>query len=629
MNRTPCRGILTAIALATCAYLALALESYAADEPAGWAPQDAVLYVGVANCDEFVAAAKKTSTWQMLHDPALKGTVEPWTEFATKLQELMSGKLGLDSPKQLEVYPHGGLVLFAVLSPPGGAEGKENAHLGVVMEMGESLEAMQRLTRAVVEKALENKARRDTKEVAGTEITTIRFGSSAPADEADKAPSADNSALDEIHELIEELPMDDFSKMALHDALVELEPPEEFAFAFADSKFVLASDTETAVQTVRQLKKGKEGSFATTSAMGVLRRQCDLKAQVQVVVNLPIILDLASKKDPETAKVVRGMGLNALGPVVLTYEVAPGKGVDTRVRGFLQIKGERTGVAKLLMMANTKTAPAASIGAEAAIYGSVNLSPAEILAEVLQIASRVDPEAGEQMRASLKVPQPDGSMLDIQKDVVDHLSGPLFGMMTLAPPYDADHVNAMLALGHSSRAAIEKLLALVPPGMVMPREMMGSVIYESPMIPIQGLAAALTERVLIIPGTKGAIESYIRAEGRQDGGLADDSDFKRIARLMPKQSCAVLYTNGRAVFEAQLAIDKAGDVPEEPPMFAPAGTLLRAGLVQDFVGKGVPDAESLRKYLTVAMLTLSSETDGLRLEALSLLPPPKDASAPR
>lgn len=631
MNRSLSRGFLTAFALVICVHLAFASESYAADEPAAWAPKDAALYVGIADCDEFVAAAKRTSAWQMLDDPVLKETVTPWKEFATKLQELVTGKLGLDSPKQLEVYPLGGVALFAVLSPSGGDGDEGDAHLGAVMEMGENLEAMQRLARAVVEKALESEARRDTREVAGNQITTIRFKPPSPADDAPSAdgppsdpggaPSADGSTSDEIHELIEELPLDDISKMALHEALGDLKPPEEFAFAFVGSKLVLGSDTETAVHTVRRLKKDREESFAATSAMGVLRRHCDPKAQVQVVLNIPIVLDLSSKQDPEVAKIVRGLGLGALGPAAMTYEVAPGEGVDSQLRGFLEIKGERTGVAKLLMMANTRTAPAATISADAATYGSVNLKPAEILAEVVRITSRIDPQAGEQLRASLKVPQQDGSVLDIQKDVVDHLSGPLFGMMTLTKPYDADSVNAMLALGHSSRAAIEKLLALVPPGMVIPREMMGSVIYESPMVPIQGVAAALTERVLIIPATKGAVESHIRAEGREDGGLADDPDFKRIAGLMPKQSCAVVYSNGQAIFDAQIAIDKAGDLPDQPQMFWPAGTYLRWTLIQDFPGKGVADAASLRKYATLTMFTLRSEPDGLRMDALGLLPP--------
>lgn len=147
------------------------------------------------------------------------------------------------------------------------------------------------------------------------------------------------------------------------------------------------------------------------------------------------------------------------------------------------------------------------------------------------------------------------------------------------------------------------------------------MIYESPMIPIQGLAAALTDRVLIALGTKGAIESYIRAEERTDGGLADDPDFKRIARLMPKKSCAVIYANSRALFDAQLAIHRAADLPEQPPMFAPVGTYLRWMLLQNFTGQDVPDPTVIRKHMGLSMMTLSSESDGLRLDVIGLVPP--------
>ncbi|MCP4245598.1 MAG: hypothetical protein GY778_00975, partial [bacterium] len=418
---------------------------------------------------------------------------------------------------------------------------------------------------------------------------------------------------------IDELPLDEMVKTVLHDWFDDFKPPKEFAFTFAGSKLVLALDTDTVVQTVRRLKKGREASFAASPAMATLRRHCEPRAPVQMVVNLPLIIELMTKEMPEEAETIRGFGWPALGPAVMTYEVAPGDDVDGRVRGFLEIKGERSGVPKLLMMTNTPTAPRSIIGADTAVYGSINISPAEILAEALRITRRIDPEAGEAMQAGLKLPQEDGSVLDIQKDVVDHLSGPLFGMLTLAKPYDAEHVNAMIALGHRSRAGVEKLVALIPHGFVVPREMKGSIIYEAPMIPAQGLGAALTDRVLIVPGTKGAIESYIRAEGRSDGGLAEDPEFKRTARLMPKKSCAVVYANGRSIFDAQLAIHRAADLTEQPPMFAPAGTYLRWMLLQYFSGQEVPDPTAIREHMGPSMMTLSSESDGLRLDIVNLI----------
>jgi len=608
-------------ALAACTPFLIATEARAADDPAAWAPGDAAFYLGITNGDAFVKAVKKTSNYQLLHDPILKDSVAPWTEFATKLEKMAADKLGLDNPKQLELYPHGAVALFGILRLPNGEGDEGDAHAGCVMDMGEDLDAAKRLAHTVVEKALAHEGRRSTKEIAGTEITTIRFAQKEPSDDADVEAAAspeETGGDDEIAELIESLPIEEAAKAAIADMLRTMEPPDEFAFAFVDSKLVLTSDTETAAQAVRRLKKGKEGTFAGSSAMKTLRRHCDADAQVQVVVNLPLIIDLASKEDPEAAKVNRGLGLDALGPAVTTFNLAPEHGVNARVTGFLEIKGEVTGIAKLLKMKNTKTAPAATIGADAVLYGSINLNPSEILAEVLEITGRIDPQAGEQMRAGMKVPQQDGSELDVQKDVVDHLTGPLFGMMTAAKPYDADHVNAMIALGHRSRAGVAKLLALLPPGMLIPRDMMGSTIYESPMLPVLGLGAALTERVLVVLGTKGLVESYIRAEGREGGGLADDPDYKKIARMMPKQSCAVMYANDRAYFEAQAAIDKAGDAATEPPMYSPAGAFLRYFLLQNYVGEGTPEAAGLAKYFGPSMVTLTTEPEGLRLDVLQI-----------
>ncbi|MCP4245610.1 MAG: hypothetical protein GY778_01035, partial [bacterium] len=175
MNDTARLPLLAVSALGALVLLDPASIARAGDQPAEWAPKDTVLYLGVPDCDAFAAAAKKTATWKLINDPALEKMFAPWKEFGGKLEKLAAGKLGLDSPKQLKVFPRGGLAAFVVFSPSTGPDDEGAPHLGLIMEMGENREAMQRLTRAVVAKAVEHEAQRSTREVAGAEITTVRF----------------------------------------------------------------------------------------------------------------------------------------------------------------------------------------------------------------------------------------------------------------------------------------------------------------------------------------------------------------------------------------------------------------------------------------------------------------------
>ncbi len=600
--------------------LCFGAESLSADSPAAWAPKDSIIYVGITNCDAMVASAKKTAGWRMMEDPAARKLTDRWKKVTKKIQQFIADKLGLESPKELEVYPHGPAALFLTLAPPANEDEAPQPSVGLIMDMGEDIDRMKVLVRKALRKAYDRGARKSVKEIAGTEVMTIRFKRKSDREEMETQGGPDPELMALAQEIAEALELDPMEAMALNQTLSNLgvKLPKEFAFAYSGSRFVLASDTRTAEQAVKRLKGGTESSFAADAAMRSLSRHCAPNADVQFVVNIPGVVELASASNADAPKSIKALGLRSLGALVSTFEVAPSSGIDFRGRGFLQVRGEPVGVAKLLMMPNRRTAPPASISADTAVFGSANINPSAILAEVIEIATRMNAAWGEQMRAAMKRPQLDGSMLDIQKDVVDYLTGPLFGGLTLSSPYDNDHVGAMLALGHRSRQAVDKLLAMIPPGVLMASEMMGSTIFDA-ALPVSGVALAVTDKVLIVPGTRPTIESYIRGENRDGGGLADDPEFKRALRHVPRESSVMFFGSGRKLFDAQMAIHKAGDLTDSPQLFmSSAGAFLRYALLQNFIGAELEDARPLRKYQTSAILTVSRQSDGLRFDGVYL-----------
>ncbi|MCH7604341.1 MAG: hypothetical protein IIB54_16425, partial [Planctomycetes bacterium] len=536
------------------------------------------------------------------------------------VQEFVANKLGLDSAKELEVYPRGTATFFLSLAPPAKKGGDPEPSVGVVMDMGEDIDRLKSLVKKIVRKALDKGARKETKEVAGIEVTTIHFKKDdTDGDQAPGGPDPDVMAL--VQDIVEALELDQMQAMGLNQAaaMARFSPPDQFAFAYSGSVFILASDARTAQQTARRIKDGAENSFAGDAAMRSLKRHCAPKADMQFVVNLPRLMALIREADSEAAKGAKAIGLGSFGAFVSTLEFAPSGEIDGHIRGFLEIKGNAVGLAKLLMMPNRRTAPPASISADVAIFANANIDPSAILSEVVEIVARINPDAGEKLRAGMKFPQADGSTLDIQKDIIGFMTGPLFGGLLLSSPYDNDHVGAIIVLGHKSREAMEKLLAMIPipPGILVPREMMGNTIYDVSVIP--GLSIGVTDKVLIVLGTQPAIDSYLRGETRAGGGLAESPEFKRALRHVASESNVMLFFDGKRLFDAQLAIQKAGDVAEMPQfMAAPAGAFLRYALLQDFIGNKIEDAKALRKYQTSGIFTMSKQADGLRFDAVTL-----------
>ena len=597
-------------------------RALAADNVAEWVPEDTMVYVGVSDCDELVAAFKKTRSWQAMDDPALEDVIQPYKKLTENLRKLLAKELGLDSPKELEVYPHGGLAAFLRLDPPPAEDEDPEVHAGLVMDMGEDVDRAKGLADKIVQVSLEEGGRKDVEEVAGTQVTTIEF----KKDESEEGGEDEYEArVARVETILEDVELDEVMKAIIEQILTEIEPPEEFAFAFSRSLLVVGTDAETVKATVKRLRRGADTSFAGSAAMRSLRRRLDQPSHMQFVFNLPLLIDMIMEEvDPDDKREMRAVGLPALGVLMGTAAIVPSRGVELRMDGFWEIGPERAGLGNILLMENRKTDPPSGVSADTVMYVSVNLSPSKILSEVLSITSRIDREGGDAMRAGLKMPQEDGSVLDIQKDIVDKLAGPLQLTLSLAKPYDAENTNVLVALGHKSAEAMAKLLAMVPPNVITVKEMLGNTVFELAMIP--GAMGGFTDRVIIPFGTKNAVEAYIRSEGKTGRGLADDPDFKRVARHLPKQSCVMFYMNGGRISDAQVALHESGDIdPEEPPMLgATLGDYIRWGLGQASAGGQFKDPETLRKYQTNGMVTVSTEPDGLRFVGVNVPAEPAD-----
>jgi hypothetical protein len=579
---------------------------------AEWAPEDTLMFIGVPNFDDLIDSTKKISAYKMYQDPAIKDTIRPFKKIMENAQKMLAKELGIDSPKELELYPHGGVVLIASATDKRDDKGKPKEQFAAIMDMGEDLDRARKLVKKIISRCLDKGATKSVSKASGIEITNIKFAESK-ADESEEKDDRDSSIANAI---LENTGVDDVTGMMLTQILDNLHTPEEFATAFFESRLLVGSDAEALKVSIRQLKKGAKKSLAESPAGRLLKRKCNDKAQIQFVVNIPRILALAAGEDAEKGKRMRATGVQSFGAMVTTVELAVSDKMEFRLRGHMEIGSDPTGVPKLFMMKNTKTTPPATMPADSLLCATVNVNPSDILSEVIAISTRIDPADGERMRAGLKVPQPDGSVLDIQKDIVDHIVGPLSISLSASSPFKRDDFNFLMAIGHKSRDAVTKLMAMVPPGMLIPSEMLGETIYETPMVP--GAAMGITDRVIIPVATKKAVEAHIRSEGKEGRGLANDPDFKAIAKHVPKKSSAMFYVNALRGFDAQAAIVKAGDVNLDgsPMPGMHLGDILRLSFAKQSQARDMDNPDALRKYQSSIIFTVRTESDGLRFDAV-------------
>lgn len=591
------------------ATLSLAPASVRAEDPvAEWAPADAIMFVGVPNCDDLYEACKKTRSYSSLEDPAMKKTIQPFKKFAENAQKLIAKEIGLENPKELEIYPHGGLAFFLRLDMPGG-EDDEEPKACLVAEMGQDAERARAIADKIVRRCVEKGGERKVVEFGGTEIITIEFKPGEDASEEGETASPPSSKMDALMEGVE---IEDMQYVLI--ALSQMQGPESFTFAFADTRILLGTDAEVIKDTVARIRSGAEGSLAGVRDVRSFASRVPGKPDLLFVINFPALFEGLARSD-EDKKIMTGLSLDAMGALVMSMQVAPAKDLDARLRGFMRIESRPHGMGRILMMQNIDTEPPSGVSADTIAFASINLSPSMLFEEILAVTEQMDPESAEMMRSSMTIPQADGSTLDIKSDVIGQLIGPLTFGLEMSKPFDADHVNLIARLGHKSRDAMAKLAAMLPAGMFMPGEMLGHKVFGTPMMP--GLAMGFTDRAVIPFATRKALENYIRSEGQSGRGLAQTEGFRHAMKYVPQQSCVVFYTDSPRMVEAQIALaEKAKDDTEDDSEVATLSSYIIQGIMQS-TQKDIELLKASRKYESSVILTVSTESDGLAIDMAS------------
>jgi hypothetical protein len=581
-------------------------------EPAEWVPENAIAYLGITDVDRMWSNFKKTAAYRMAQEDAVgtsAGAVnlgEIIKKFKTRVAQVLD-----IPPSQIESPFGGGFALYAVL-PPGTAP--EDMDGVVVAGVGDE-ERMQRYYDAALAKLKQN-GRVESKSAAGVTIDVFTA-------DPDRTAATDDEAADEEFDMGGNGPFDQFSPAMVDDALDKLfapdSLPDSLAMCLTDDQRLVLGSSEDAVRGALRVEKRE--SLAQTADHEALLRHLKRPGTVRFLVNIPRIIEVARAEAEGADAAEFRQGLQIIGAGSLRSLVGHlrmgASAYDSKAEMLFLMQGERSGLAEVLSMNNMDTAPPDSVSASAAAYLGINLNVPQLLDRIERMIRANDPAMADQMRASLEsMPTPDGSTINIRKELIDHLVGPLTLSLSIKKPYGAENIITLFRLGHRDQNAVVRALSnpALTQGMLQPREVRGTPVFDALFPP---MSVAVTGDALV-QGSMAAVEQAL--ESRAGEPLAQTEAWKRAARFVPERSWFVLFVDNRQLTEAALAL------ADQPGALAGAmdlGSLLMNFMIEGMKASGGGDLAQQRaalKYAAPTVMTISTTDEGLHFSAVTLNP---------
>lgn len=606
LTRLACAALLTVLALQPAPAPAQSID------PARLAPRDAWIFLGVTDMDAFWQELERTAAFAAMRDPAGEALAE--YSFLSKLVERGREALGraLDTSPDRLASPFGGPLAAYLVAPPQAGESP-----GAVLILGvDDAELMRGYFDTAIGKFKQLADGYEQVSAGDVQIHAFRSEprepTSAAADDLPFDPNTDPTTLDDEA-------MDQFAEAMFGELLSGENLPPRLSLALSDDRLYVA-DTVEHVRAALRLARGGE-SLADDEDYRLIEQKFSPAGPMRFMLNTPAIVAHLRRESESFADAAALLGLGSFGPLIGHAGFGEPDSFESRMDLLALIRGQRTGLARILTPPNAEVAPPREISTENVLYASLNLGRADLLDEIERMVRRKNPQAADQMSQSLgEVQTPDGP-LNIRKDVIDNIQPPVRYLLGFARPIGPDSVRMALSVGHRDRAAMTRLLSLIARSSPMPltdRELNGHVLWETP---VGGFALTATNDQVVF-GSVVTVEALVRGE-RAGEPLAESRQFRAAARHQPAEAWAVLYVDSRRMFEAMIALSRQRDQIMANAMGNPSAMMALAmaeGMTASLKPNELDQAERLVKYQSAGMLTLSTTPDGILISQVTLRP---------
>lgn len=571
---------------------------------AQWMPEEVVAYLGITDWEAVKRDFERTAAMKLMKDERLSGAMEEM-RFFRAFSERISAQLAevLQRPADTIENPLGGALGFGLVAPT-----RSDADDGGMLFIAEVKKRglMSEYYSSIVEQLRAQMNDYERVDVSGERVDVFRDPRAQEGDGADSDSSEfqmnDAGALSDA--FVDEIMGEFFSRESL---------PEELALCFTEDRLYVALDADTIRRAMRAERS--EQSLAGVAEFRQIRRRFDPLGNVHFFVNIPRIRALAMEEaDAEGRQTMQAMGVGAFGPLV-GHTRFDFERYELRQDLFVEMRGERRGVAKLLMRENTSVAPPTHISEDMVGALVLQIEPAELVDEIERTIRATDPATADMMRNTLtSVPLPDGGMMNVREQVISNLRGPLVFGMGFAKPYGPGSFRWMLSMDHRDEAALSRALeivrSIVP--IMLEREVDGRLVYDVP----QGRATVAVDGKRLYIGHTESVEPALRG-GAQDRAVARTAAYRSVERLLEQRGWAGFFVDGKRYYEAMLGL-LSNKAALEASQFADPTNAIGLALVEStFPGINPKQANSLRgmiDYGTPTIGVIRTEADGIRLE---------------
>jgi hypothetical protein len=583
-------------------------------EPAEWAPADALCYLGIDDVVDTVADIQKTSAFALLSSPLAAGTV-PGLDLSAVVTDLKArlGKALDIPPDQLQNPFAGPLAIF--FTAPFGAK-LDELEPGLVAGVGDAVLMKKYYTAAVTK--LSTLGKHDSVTIGGDTIDVFTI-------ERAKKSSAGGSEDEEFAQLdAGKAPKltapDEMLKKLFEQLLTPESLPRTLALCLTADRVIVAASADHVEALVRRDESAK--TLAATDDYKSMLQYLKPVGSIRFLVNLPRIVEMApaagdSSRARQLRKQIKTYGLDNVGSLVGSCRLGAAS-YEWKIETLLLLDkagAADTGLLRLLHAENRPIAPPADTSADACVYAAWNLDLPLWLDELEHGIFR-----SEEDRASgtswLEQRLPSGETVNLRRAFFDYLEGPLtitFGLSRTPAPAGA---RLLASIRHHDQSAVTKFFqGPLLEDKLQPRELRGMQLFDVaplPMLPVSGLAAAVTpDRVVV--GNTAAVEDALAPMSTD--ALANTEAWKHAARYVPTQGWLTLYSDNRKL------LDDLADLAKNPPEPAGGdlGSVVLAILMQS-MGGDASTLERARRYSTQSIYTLATTPQGIELTAVQLRP---------
>lgn len=601
--------VLFASLIASAGLLLAPQDAAAEGGPASWAPVDTVFFVEIPSFDRLRVQWKKSLISRLMKDEQFRKLTGGGSGKLDEHLEELAKELGLENAEQLKVFPQGGVAVIVTVDPPTAGATEPVVHLAIVGDWGENSPKLAHLLEKIVGKLKADGGSESHEEYRGLTITTVKEAPEPPAPTSQPANGADT---DPPAEQPTASTGNDDSPFA-----------DGVWFATSGTITAFANDLPTIKGVLDRIAGDGKDSFAQTSHYAGLRKHCAPLGEVNMVVNIPRLVEIGAKLDSNIKEANEMLALDSLGAFVATVAVAPKARVAAQMRGFISLGAERRGLARILTqqvvnkpLLNTQEFPRDTI--LALLY---NIRFENLLDEIYELRKKSDPEGAEMLKAGLKMPLGEGKFIDLER-LSKSFTLPLKLQFAFGQPYEPEDLSILLSVKHTSRESVSQLFEFpMASQFLAKRDLDGPSVYDvvMMMMPV-GVSVAVTDDDFVIGNTPGINRMIRPADGPPTPKLGSDPQYQFTAQAGPPEAWYMIYVDTHKFLTAALKLHRrakaAADGEEPPPSFSLDATTHVLDFMKDIPFDKVESPEALLKFAPAILSTATSVPGGILLHSI-------------